>query len=79
MKLFGKWHLVKQNLDLIGKDVQLTRDLPIYKRWDKFANRYFGEGEKNTNPKRDIDMRRMGFADGYLACLRDLGILKKKE
>jgi hypothetical protein len=42
---------------------------------------YFGTALE-TNPEDAMITRRMGFEDGYLACLKDLGITltyEKKE
>jgi len=39
----------------------------------KFMDEYFGK-HQYTNPEVNMTNRRMGFEDGYLACLKDLGI-----
>lgn len=45
----------------------------VSKRAEIFMNDYFGEHYKTNNEQNMIN-RRMGFEDGYLACLRDLKI-----
>jgi len=45
----------------------------VSKRASKFMDEYFGE-HQYTNPELSMTNRRFGFEDGYLACLKDLGI-----
>lgn len=45
----------------------------IPKRAQKFMDEHFGEYQ-HSNPKDSMINRRMGFEDGYLACMKDFGI-----
>lgn len=45
----------------------------VRERGNSFMKEYFGSALE-TNPKDAMHTRRMGFEDGYLACLKDLGI-----
>ncbi len=64
VKLFKGWYLVKPHK---------SDGFFVSKRGHSFMKEYFGEA-LNTNPPDAMDSRRMGFEDGYLACLKDLGI-----
>ncbi len=45
----------------------------VSKRAVLFMKEYFGDA-LYTNDKGKMTNRRMGFEDGYLACLKDLGV-----
>lgn len=45
----------------------------ILKRAIRFMDEYFGEAQK-TNPAERMLDRKMGFEDGYEACMQDLKI-----
>lgn len=45
----------------------------VSRRALQFMDEYFGQYQY-TNPEVNMTHRRMGFEDGYLACLKDLGI-----
>ena len=45
----------------------------VSERAKSFMVKYFGK-YLETNPEKEMINRRMGFEDGYLACLKDLGL-----
>lgn len=45
----------------------------VAERAKSFMVKYFGK-HLETNPVHEMSNRRMGFEDGYLACLKDLGL-----
>lgn len=45
----------------------------VAERAKSFMVKYFGK-YLETNPVHEMSNRRMGFEDGYLACLKDLGL-----
>lgn len=64
IKLFFGFYIIrtpKSNKDFVRKRAQ------------KFMDEYFGEYQ-HTNPEKSMTNRRMGFEDGYIACMKDLGI-----
>lgn len=45
----------------------------VAERAKSFMTKYFGK-HLETNPVHEMSNRRMGFEDGYLACLKDLSL-----
>jgi hypothetical protein len=39
-----------------------------------YLDEYFGEEAIKSNGEQAMETRMMGFEDGYLACLKDLGV-----
>jgi hypothetical protein len=63
-RLFNGWYLIrphKSNGNFVSERAEI------------FMKEYFGEYYK-TNDQKSMTSRRMGFEDGYLECLKDLGI-----
>jgi hypothetical protein len=58
MKLFKHWFFVKRPYTT------------VLKKAVEFMEQY----PPDKNDKRSLLMRRVGFEDGYVACLKDLGI-----
>jgi len=77
MKLFKNWHLIKAPILLMTGG--FTKDLPIRKRSQHYMKTYFGADAIAKNERErpfSMTARELGFQDGYLACLKDLGLDK---
>lgn len=60
MKLFKHWFIVKRPY------------ATVLKKAKEYIKKY--PPDNNLNSKRVLEQRRFGFEDGYIACLKDLGI-----
>lgn len=60
MRLFKDWFIVKRPYTLVK-----TKAVDFMKQYPP---------DNNLNDKRSLQMRRIGYEDGYVACLKDLGI-----
>ena len=60
MKLFKHWFIVKRPRTTVKKKAV------------EFMSKY--PPDNNLNNERSLQMRRVGYEDGYVACLKDLGI-----
>ena len=65
MKIFKHWFLVKRPYKMVvKKSVEFMAKYPP---------------DNGLNDKRSLQMRRVGYEDGYTACLKDLGIKQTIE
>lgn len=65
MRLSKHWYLVKRPYERVTK------------RARKFISKY--PPDNGLNNERSLQMRRVGYEDGYAACLMDLGIKQTGE
>lgn len=65
MRLFKHWFIVKRPY------------MTVLKKAEDFIKQY--PPDNGLNNERSLQMRRVGYQDGYVACLEDLGIKQTIE